>query len=146
MTTVEANEQSVLDGGADETERALAHNVAEDGDRAPCFSARAAAEVLGELEAAGTSLARELSQLTTVWRDVMQESSESAVDHLLLYDSAAMDLEAKSIQAVELGEKLVHSSSTLNSELRSMDILAARVKAVKLALDELESLVKPLLK
>jgi len=68
MTTVEANEQSVLDGGADETERALAHNVAEDGDRAPCFSARAAAEVLGELEAAGTSLARELSQLTTVWR------------------------------------------------------------------------------
>jgi hypothetical protein len=116
----------------------------------------------------------------------MQESSESAVDHLLLYDSAAMDLEAKSIQAVELGEKLVHSSSTLSSELRSMDILAARVskevhcirklrsivdtisitshdalnvklipppnptrsqvKAVKLALDELESLVKPLLK
>lgn len=48
------------------------------------------------------------------------------MDHLLLYDSAAMDLEAKSISAIQAGEKLIQRSLALNVELRSTDILAAR--------------------
>mmetsp|Transcript_12815 Transcript_12815/g.33049 ORF Transcript_12815/g.33049 Transcript_12815/m.33049 type:complete len:89 (+) Transcript_12815:834-1100(+) len=79
-------------------------------------------------------------------QEVMQESTESAVDHMLLYDSAAMDLEAKALSAVHAGERLIQGSVRLNKELRGMDILAARVKAVKLALEELEALVKPLLR
>mmetsp|Transcript_42936 Transcript_42936/g.109855 ORF Transcript_42936/g.109855 Transcript_42936/m.109855 type:complete len:152 (+) Transcript_42936:402-857(+) len=117
-----------------------------EGASSSCLSASEAAEMLRKLEVAGTNLASDLSQLTAVWKEVMQESTESAVDHMLLYDSAAMDLEAKALSAVHAGERLIQGSVRLNKELRGMDILAARVKAVKLALEELEALVKPLLR
>lgn len=49
------------------------------------------------------------------------------MDHLLLYDSAAMDLEGKALQAISLGEQMMRSCVALHAEMRGVDILEARV-------------------
>ena len=49
------------------------------------------------------------------------------MDHLTLYDSAAMDLEETVLSAVVVGDRLLGSCVGLNTEMRDIDILSARV-------------------
>ena len=58
----------------------------------------------------------------------MQTSGESAVGHLALYDSAAMDVEVNTSSSVQAGQQLLRGCLALHEELRGMDILAARVR------------------
>ena len=49
------------------------------------------------------------------------------MDHLTLYDSAAMDLEGKVQSAIVVGERFIGSCKGLHAEMRDLDILSARV-------------------
>ena len=49
------------------------------------------------------------------------------MDHLTLYDSAAMDLEGKVQSAIVVGERFLGSCRGLHAEMRDLDLLSARV-------------------
>mmetsp|Transcript_18952 Transcript_18952/g.52866 ORF Transcript_18952/g.52866 Transcript_18952/m.52866 type:complete len:146 (+) Transcript_18952:118-555(+) len=111
-----------------------------------CVSPAEVARLLLSLEGAAQNLARDLSDLSKHWQEVMQTSGESAVDHLGLYDSAAVDVEQSVVSCIDAGQRMLRGCLTLHEEIRGMDLLAARVKSVKMTLHELESIAKPILR
>uniref|UniRef100_A0A061S1M0 BLOC-1-related complex subunit 6 C-terminal helix domain-containing protein n=1 Tax=Tetraselmis sp. GSL018 TaxID=582737 RepID=A0A061S1M0_9CHLO len=102
--------------------------------------------LIEKLEVAAQRLVQDLGRVTSHWEETMTSSAEAAVEHLVLYDSAASELQSSTQASVEAAQRLVRGCLAVQKELQGLDILAARVKSVKSALDELETVAAPLLK
>ncbi|GMH38400.1 hypothetical protein BSKO_06284 [Bryopsis sp. KO-2023] len=92
-------------------------------------------KTMEELEFAATDAMGDLVKLLDKLNDPSMESMNLALDHLLVQDSAAQDLQERTSESVEAGRSMVNASLELMEVLEETEGLEEKVKTLRRAVD-----------
>eukprot|EP00884_Botryococcus_braunii_P000364 jgi/Botrbrau1/10328/Bobra.0321s0006.1 len=103
-----------------------------------------AMDLLHELAEGAEDLGARYREMMSSLRSAVHDATECTLEHLLLYDAAAEELQDATMETTASANQLVEKCIALSTALRGTDLLAEHVRQVRRSVEQLGSLIDSL--